>query len=393
MPEKMRRMKGEGSVTQRKNGLYVVRYKSLTRTTMDRTLVPELLNDLRANYESLIERVEDPIINDALDEWLAMKATSLKSKSFDRVDQTLKNQIRPFIGKLRCSDFTDAVFTKQIMTRMIAAGLSYSSVKKAYDNMNNFCNWCILPSKKYMKHNFMLAVKKPSKTAGAWNDGGDAASNITAFLSKDQRMALISACRSRYVSSGSLRFQYGEAYILDMYTGLRLGEILALTWGDVDFSNRTVRVHSTMELIRDREPKSKTYGNMILKVFQYTKTNQPRIVPLGDMAFASINAIYSNRVLNSQYVVHNRNGGLVWPGTFSKGLVSALDLSGIELPSGTNVHALRHTFASMCFEAGMHVRVISDLLGHSSVQVTMDIYIHLVKDINLASVPELNNLS
>ena len=392
VPEKMRRMKGEGSVTQRKNGLYVVRFNGFVKTTMDRTLVPELLNDLRAKKDSTLDMVDDPTIDYALDEWLATKATSLKNNSLDRIEQTLDHQIRPFIGKMKCSDFSDIVFTKQIMSRMIMSNLSYSSVKKAYDNMNNFCNWCILPSKKYMKYNPMLAVKKPSKTAGAWNMGEDTISHTSAFLNEDQRLAFIKACRYKYASSSANRFRYGEAYIFDMYTGLRLGELLALTWDDVDFKNRTVRIHSTLELVKDRDYKSKTFGKKVLRIFQYTKTNQPRIIPLADMAVTAVTTIYKNRLPNNQYVIHDQRGKLVSPTNFAKGLNAVLDLAGIELPSGTNVHALRHTFASMCFAAKLPIRTISELLGHSSVQITMDTYIHLIQENGVIHVPELVNL-
>jgi integrase len=271
MPGKMRRMKGEGSVTQRKNGLYVVRFNGFVKTTMDRTLVPELLNDLRARNDSELEYLSDPTIDSALDEWLETKATSLKSTSLDRIEQTLDNQIRPFIGKMKCSEFSDNIFTKYIMSRMIMSNLSYSSVKKAYDNMNNFCNWCILPSKKYMKYNPMLAVKKPSKTAGAWSGRQDSSSNTSAFLDENQRLTFVAACRYKYAASGEYRFRYGEAYIFDMYTGLRLGELLALTWNDIDFKNKTVRVHSTMELIKDRDRTSSTFGKKYLQYFSIRK--------------------------------------------------------------------------------------------------------------------------
>jgi len=82
---------------------------------------------------------------------------------------------------------------------------------------------------------------------------------------------------------------------------------------------------------------------------------------------------------NSDYVVSNQNGGLVRPKTFSQSFNSICDIAGITLPPGTNVHALRHTFASMLFARGVHVKVVSSLLGHASVQITMNTYIHLIQ--------------
>ena len=222
----------------------------------------------------------------------------------------------------------------------------------------------------------MLAVTKPSKNASVWmNRVDEDESAATVFFDEEQRKSLVSACRARYASSRKSRFPYGEAYIFDMYTGLRLGELLALTWSDIDFEKRVIRVHSSMSLVKDRDRKSKTYGRMVLRIFPYTKTDQPRTVPLGTMALAAANELLAVRMASSPYVVHGKSGGLVWPTNFLRGLISSFDLAGIDLPHGTNVHALRHTFASMCFKVGMPVRVISDLLGHSSVQITMDTYI------------------
>jgi integrase len=110
------------------------------------------------------------------------------------------------------------------------------------------------------------------------------------------------------------------------------------------------------------------------------------------MALSAIITMYANKISKSHYVVHDKRGELVSPNNFSKGLNAVLDLAGIKLPSGTNVHALRHTFASMCFAAKLPIRTISELLGHSSVQITMDTYIHLIQENGVIHVPELVNL-
>ena len=85
---------------------------------------------------------------------------------------------------------------------------------------------------------------------------------------------------------------------------------------------------------------------------------------------------------------------LCWGKYWGKALTQTVSASiiGAEVGEYETQNAPRHTFASMCFAAGMPVRVVSELLGHSSVQITMDIYIHLIHENNLLNFPELDTL-
>lgn len=211
------------------------------------------------------------------------------------------------------------------------------------------------------------------------------------FLDAEQRKAFATACRAK-LKNGKVRFKYGQALNFDMYTGLRMGELLALRWGDIDFDKKLVRVSAEALMAMDRNPKSPTFGMKILTRIPYTKTNRPRYVSLGGQAMIAAQNMFANRVEGSEYVVVNVNGELVRPCTISKMTENIYDLAGLKMRYGTNIHALRHTFASMCFAKGMPVRVVSELMGHSSVQITMDTYIHLINENNAVRVPELEDL-
>lgn len=79
----------------------------------------------------------------------------------------------------------------------------------------------------------------------------------------------------------------------------------------------------------------------------------------------------------SEQVICGVRGGQVTHERFERSFYRVLDNCGIRR---TGVHSLRHTFASMLFEQGVDIKTISTLLGHASVKITMDTYIHLIQD-------------
>jgi len=199
------------------------------------------------------------------------------------------------------------------------------------------------------------------------------------YISQEKIEVFIAATYACY-ANGARRFLNAAAYILCLYTGMRMGALLALKWNNVDLALHTIRICSTIIFVRDRNPKSPSFGQKVLMVSSTTKTNQARTLKLNQHAYDAIcelKAIADNK--NSVYVVSNKDGGLVRPKSFSQSFASICDIAGIELPNGTNVHALRHTFASMLFARGVHVKIVSAILGHSSVQITMNTYIHLIQ--------------
>lgn len=85
----------------------------------------------------------------------------------------------------------------------------------------------------------------------------------------------------------------------------------------------------------------------------------------------------------NDYVFTSRNGKLVTPRNFAKALNGIYQRANIE---ASGAHILRHTFASMLFEKGIDIKIISKVLGHSRVEITYNIYVHLIKSQEAAAV-------
>lgn len=373
---KQRRIKGEGSVYQRSDGLWVAKYEGKVLYAHNSYDAADNLQKLKNVAKAAIPDAKQITVDRVLRSFFAMKSSSIKPASQDRMESTIKCQIIPRIGSLNVSDLTGDMFFDLVLNKMKDEGLSYSSIKKAYDTFNAGMRYAV--AQKIIARNPIEGYDSPTQNAYS-TSVDDEDDGALFFIPQDKIETFVAASKSKY-SNGNVRFKNGPAYILCLYTGLRMGELLALRWNNVDLEQHTIRVCHTIIFVKDRNPKSKTFGKKILSVASTTKTNQTRTLKLNTKAFDAISEL--KQVADSKhsiFVVSNNDGELVRPKAFAQSFRSICDIADISLPQGTNVHALRHTFASMLFAKGVQVKIVSALLGHSSVQRTMNTYIHLIQ--------------
>lgn len=412
MDSKPRRPRGTGSVTFHKaSGRWMARYHG-------RTVYCESEADAKkAAHQMILDEGEakeirrrareipgdSTTIEAAMDEYIEYKALSLKDTSLDRIEQVARCNVYPRIGEVICTEFNDKIYYDKLIIPLVREGLSYSSLKKVQDLMFPFCKWCTVQSRRYMARDPLVGLDKMTEASVHGlkiRYGVESPEDVedekggrerVVVLTPAQREKFVRACRAKY-STGLPRFPYGEAFVFVMYTGLRIGEMSALRWQDVDLKGRRIRVKSNLTSVTCRDPDSPQFGKRLSRINPYTKTNRPRWVPLGDAALDSISRMYAQKLPECALVLHNTKGGLIDPVTLQASLRRIYRLAKIRLPSGVNAHALRHTFASICFEKGMSVKQVSELLGHKSTQLTIDTYIHLISDVNLENMPELKDI-
>ena len=157
--------------------------------------------------------------------------------------------------------------------------------------------------------------------------------------------------------------------LIAMHTGLRIGEICALHWNDIDLKNGLVFVNHTVSRVQSTDSKHKT--ELILST---PKTNaSKRVIPMS-LALKSILKSISNK---EGFVVSNTDT-FVDTRTFEyrfKKLTKDNNLKSVHF------HTLRHTFATRCLQYGMDVKTLSEILGHSSATITLNTYVHPSMDI------------
>jgi len=301
--------------------------------------------------------------------WLSeYQYNKLKPSSYDRLESTVNNHIIPNIGGMKLDKVTRDNIQALINKLYKKNNLSYSSVKKVYVALNSCYKHALIDD---------VVIKNPCE--GVVLPSAIERTKQVVPLSAEEVECL--KCELQKTDhDGKPRCYYGYAYLLILNTGLRMGEALSLCWDDVDFNNMTITVTKNNILTKKRELDGNLIGGYELKTQNSTKTSSGnRVIPINESAYEALNVLKENN--NSRFVIINSKQNHVLPSIFERSFHAILNRAGIDGDYG--VHVLRHTFASMLFEKGIDVKIVSELLGHSTVKITYDIYVHLFeKDIS-----------
>ncbi len=153
------------------------------------------------------------------------------------------------------------------------------------------------------------------------------------------------------------------AVLLCLNTGLRLGELCALKWSDIDFGNRLLMVNRTVQRITVPGYRTKT----VLLETEPKSEHSKREIPLSCTALELLMRLRNGK----EYVFGGKKA--MEPRTMQYHFKKILQEAG--LPD-KNFHILRHTFATNCVESGTDIKSLSEMLGHSDVQITLNRYVH-----------------
>lgn len=166
----------------------------------------------------------------------------------------------------------------------------------------------------------------------------------------------------QYILLNKRYYHYG--IVIALYTGLRIGELLALKWTDIDFKNKLIYVNRTFETTSNNH-KTFTYEDL-------PKTNNSiRDLPISTQLLSILKELKS--ISKSDYVVASYKGTSIKIRTYQKSFENLLNKLKIKHYS---FHSLRHTFATRLLENGVDVKTISELMGHSSPTITLNRYVH-----------------
>jgi integrase len=200
-----------------------------------------------------------------------------------------------------------------------------------------------------------------------------------------REMVRVSALRlkeQKKLEQAAAKDKDGMPVLLALYTGMRIGEICALRWEDVDLENGLIHVRRTLQRIAVKGDKNKTR-----LVFGAPKSDcSRRDIPLAPALKRLLKEAWKKRV--SEYVISRKNG-CVEPRTVRYWFQRIAGNAGL---SPAFFHALRHTFATRCLEAGVDITTLSRLLGHSSVKMTLDVYTDSTIEQKVAAVKKLDKL-
>lgn len=287
---------------------------------------------------------ENITYNNILDFWLKSKS-DLKIQSLLNYENLINKYLTNSLGKLKIIDIKcidiENLFTElknksiAISTRKTLIYLIRSSLNYAYNN--GYSDYIDISNIKF---------KLPNKTIFV--------------LSKEEQNIL----ENKLKNKSNIR---KTCLLLCLYTGLRVGEVCGLKWGDIDFSNKSLTIKRTIERIKNKDKNIKSKTILIESTPKSDASN--RIIPIPEFMIRLLND-YKN---NKGYFILSNSEKLYDPRQFES-FYSRI-LKSCNIPPN-KFHTLRHTFATRCIESKMDIKTLSEILGHSQVETTLKLYVH-----------------
>lgn len=290
------------------------------------------------------------LFRDYLQEWIKTKR-NLGEQTQELYDSYLRTHIMPLLGHIPLAKLT-AHDIEMFLNALHDKGLAAGTVKRIFSVVNAALN--AAETKELIAKNAANKVEKPQvsrrRELVVWDPA-----YVSVFLEQTKQAS-----------------RYWIAIYLAVMTGMRQGEILGLRWSDIDFEKRTLIIQQTVNRHGEIKQGGKTKQSMRSvalspETIEVLQEHRKLIM----MERAALGSAYEDHGL----VVCTQFGAPVKQRTLQKVWTSFLKKTGA--PQIT-FHDLRHTHASLLIKQGVHIKVISERLGHSSVSITMDTYGHLM---------------
>ena len=357
-----RRGNGEGSITRRKDGLYMARYTVQTPTRPKRkTLygktrreVDEKLTKAKADRDGgLVFDADGVKVGEYLERWLADSVRdTVRPTTFERYEQMVRLHIRPVLGRLKLKNLTPA-HVRGHYREKLDAGLSPRTVQYVHVTLHKALKQAVMDG--LIPRNATEAVKPPQVRREEMQP-----------LSPEQVKVLLEAARDERLEA---------LYVLAVTTGLRQGELLGLKWEDVDLEARTLRVRRTLATTKGgpqlAAPKTKSSRRTVrltqgaVNALRSHLERQLKEIDRAGSLWRENGLIFASEAgdpLDRRYVTNHRFKPL---------------LKQAQLPL-VRFHDLRHTCATLLLGRNVNPKIVSEMLGHASIAIALDTYSHVL---------------
>lgn len=308
---------------------------------------------------------QDPTFEELAQLWLENYKTTVKPSTFENVKSKVEKMTEEHFKELKLKKITVAYCQRVV----IELSKNYVLYNHYLSVINRIFKYAVLMD--ILNTNPLDKVIKP-KSRQTQRKGN--------FLTKEELKEFL-----KLAQTATLSYFFPLVHLM-AYTGLRQGEALALKWSDIDFENKKITVNKTAARIKEKQtlqtPKTKNSKRVIsidpttLSILRSWKKDQIKIYFKNGKHFeGDENFIFTNQ--RGEWVhIHNFI-------RYFKRFIADHKLKPI------TPHGLRHTHASLLFSAGVEPKNISDRLGHSTVQITLDLYTHITEEQRTDTVDKL----
>lgn len=303
---------------------------------------------------------------DVYELWYAQYVNTVKPITASHTERMFRLHILPEFGSVKISKVTKLMCQKAVNKWCI----EYSAFHLLKSITQKMLNYAV--SQDIIEVNPMQYVVMPKKNQSS-------KSGKKQFLELSELKQFLEKAKSK------LSFQDYLMFRVLAFTGLRKGELYALTWEDINISQKQLTVNKTLTRIGKNyiisQPKTKASNRTISlddttvsELIIWKKKQKQVLLKYGIR-------IKSN---NKQLIFHRRNNSLHYPEHINILLSSNMQTS-------LSPHSFRHTHASLLFESGATIKDVQKRLGHTNVNTTMDIYTHVTKSSERKAIDKLSN--
>ncbi len=344
------------NIRKRKDGRWEGRYKignAETGRTIYRSIYgksyAEVKNKLReaisfSKETAVRSKRTEKHFSEVLQLWLACIRISVKEATFYRYEYIVERHILPELGKLRMTEIS-APLIHTFLDRKLKSGRldGNGGLSPAYVKSIMLVILAAL--------DFASSEKYCEPLSGKINKPSGKKEEIIVLTEESQQKL------ERYIQVNTDLTALGV--MTSLYAGLRIGEICALTWDDIDFANQIIHVRHTVARVKSKwiidEPKTKS---------------SKRDIPIASILMPILVLLRGQS--KSRYVV-SETDDFISPRTYEYRFHQILKKSGVD---DINFHALRHTFATRCVAVGVDIKSLSEMLGHANAAITLNTYVH-----------------
>jgi integrase len=388
-----RRANGEGSISKRKDGTWCA--------VLTLGLDPETGKQKRKFYygrtqkevKGKLARAQADIRNgifisnnnemtygEWLDVWLELYARPrISQATYESYEENIRLHIKPTLGHIKITelktDHLQKLYNQKSESGRLdgTGGLSPRSVELIH-----------VPNHAALKQAVKLGLVMRNVSEG------------TSRPRKTKKRTKFLTVEEQEIFQGALQNERLEAaFLLDLGTGLRVGELLALRWEDIDLEARRIRIERAISRVRVKGSETKT----ALQFHEPKTPSSIRTVPVSPILVREIKKhrkrqneekVRAGSAYNDQGLVFcSELGQPIDPRNLSRKLDQLIKKAG--LPS-FGMHTLRHTFATRLHEKGVQAKTVADILGHSDTSTTQNIYTHVTHEHKQLAVNELDEI-
>lgn len=328
----------------------------------------KLINKIALIEKDCLCNKSNTLYGDFLDMWLQTLKINIKESTYARYSYLIEKHIKPILGNHQISRISTEIVENFIKNKLTSGSIKgngplspktvtdiltivKSSMEHArYNDVFVLCNLSKLTIKQKNKEMRVLCKTEQEK--------------LVSFLLKDMDLS-----------------KFG--ILLSLYTGIRVGELCALRWEniDIDVSNATLRIKKTMQRIQDTSINSATKTKVIIT--EPKSKSSIRDIPIPDCIFPYVKRFKADQ---HAYVLTGDNTRYVEPRVLQYKFKRYISICGIE---NATYHTLRHTFATRCIEVGFEIKSLSEILGHTNVNITLNRYVHSSFDLKYSNMNKL----